>query len=402
MATPKLWQSAEGEIHPLVEAYTIGEDYRLDQQLLPYDIMASKAHAGMLHQMEVLTLEEWKSVMKGLDDILEQWAKGNFQIALEQEDGHTAIEQYLSTHYGEIGKKIHTGRSRNDQSLVMLRLYAREQHQAVEAALEKVVGCFRETAHKHGQTPMPGYTHLQAAMPTTVGAWLGAYQDGFFDARSMLSCMDVILQQNPLGSASGFGIDSFPMDRNYTTEMLGFARTQENPLYCGLSRGWMEASFLNSLAPAMQMAGRFAQDMLLFTTREFGFFSLPEHFTTGSSIMPQKRNYDLFEVMRGQVRVFLGYQQQLSGIVAGLNSGYQRDLQLTKKPFLQGVELARHTFFLLAEVITALQVNTGRLDAAMDAELFVTDQVYRKVQEGVPFREAYQAVKHQWTNQART
>jgi argininosuccinate lyase len=242
---------------------------------------------------------------------------------------------------------------------------------------------------------MPGYTHMQRAMPTTVGMWLGSYADAFSDCVLEVQAVLQLIDQNPLGSASGFGIHTLLLKRDITTKELGFAKTQDNPMYCGLSRGVFETQVLHALALPMIFASRFAADMLLFTTDEYNFVSLPKNFTTGSSIMPNKQNYDLFEIMRANTSVFSGYQQQVQQIVSGLCSGYGRDLQLTKPPLVYGLELACSTLELLAEVIPYLSVNPSQLNQAMSPELFATDHVYELVLQGIPFRDAYITVKQQ-------
>jgi len=389
----KLWQTGNTKLHPLVQAYTVGDDYIYDNQLLPYDIAASKAHAEMLAQMKVLNKTELSKLQKGLDDILAKWQGGQFKITAEDEDCHTAIENYLTKHYGEVGKKIHTGRSRNDQALVMLRLYSKAKLSEILAVASTLQKTFANTSKKYSEVPMPGYTHMQPAMPTTVGTWLGSYADAYKDAIKLAEPLQGLLDQNPLGSASGFGIPNFSVKQSVTTKQLGFGKNQINPMYAGLSRGLFENAVLNSLSPLMVLASRFASDMLLFTTSEFGFFSLPPEFTTGSSIMPQKRNYDVFELMRGNSSIYLGYQSQLQTLVASLGSGYQRDLQLTKKPFMEGMELLEQTLKILELSVNKLLVHKNKLESAMSEDLFATGKVYELVKQGVAFREAYQQVK---------
>lgn len=388
----KLWQITTS-LHPLVESYTVGEDYLLDQQLIPYDIQATRAHAAMLAQTDVLTPHELKLLNQAFDALLSDWQDGKFKISPMQEDGHTAIEQYLVETCGDLGKKIHTARSRNDQVLVMMRLYEKDVLSKLSQTLENTVKGFRAAAEKFDTQQMPGYTHMQKAMPTTVGTWLGSFADGFSDSKMAILAVSQLIDQNPLGSASGFGIANFPISKEITTKEPGFAKTQQNPMYCGISRGLFESAILNALAPIMILASRFASDMLLFTTDEFNFVSLPKQFTTGSSIMPNKQNYDLFEIMRANWSVFASQQQQVQSIVGALPSGYSRDLQLTKKPVMQGLELALATLELLVEVSSQLQVNEQKLNQAMSADLFATENVYELVKAGHTFRDAYRQVK---------
>lgn len=392
MSSNKLWQTDTGAL-PLINSYTVGDDYEIDNQLLPYDILGSLAHAQMLLQMKVIDKDELAQIAKGFEEILALWKQGKFELKQEDEDVHTALENYLTENYGEAGKKIHTGRSRNDQALVMVRLYAKEQLKQILNLSKKLDKSFRSQAKKYIDVEMPGYTHMQKAMPTTVGNWLGSYADAYTDAIKLISMLQELIDQNPLGSASGFGISEFPLEREVTTKLLGFSRTQENPMYAGLSRGLFESAIINGLSTVMVLSARFANDMLLFTTAEFGFFSLPKEFTTGSSIMPQKRNYDLFEIMRGNHDVYIGYQQQIQSITAHKGNGYSRDIALTKKPFVQGMELVKQTLDVLNTSLGDLIVHRSKLKAALTSELYATSKVYEQVKQGKSFRDAYKEVK---------
>ena len=396
MAHTQIWQTGDGKLNPLVEAYTVGDDYILDARLAKYDIKASLAHAKMLHSMGVLSDSDISSIEEGLAKLSKQIDNNEFSIEQSQEDCHTAIEEYLTENYGDVGKKIHTGRSRNDQSMVMIRLYMKDILDETQDVLIRLVKAYDESSNKYSDLAMPGYTHMQKAMPTTVAVWLGAYKDGFSDVSVLINGAKDYIDQNPLGSASGFGISNFAMDRNITTRDLSFAKTQENPMYCGYSRGLFENVVLQALSPAMIIAGKFANDMLLFSTSDFDFVSLPAEFTTGSSIMPQKRNYDVFEVMRGNTKVYHSLQQQIQDIILGIGGGYQRDLQLTKRPFIQAVELCKQTLDLLALMVPKIEVNKEKLASAMTNDLFVTNKVYDLVNSGMSFRDAYVKVKQEY------
>jgi len=397
----KLWQVGSG-LHPLVEAYTIGEDYRIDgEQMLPYDILASKAHASGLQSIGVLTEEELQTLHKALDEIEASWKAGNFKVTVEQEDGHTAIEQYITQKYGEVGKKIHTGRSRNDQSVTMIRLFAKDRIKEVQAETKRLSEAFKTKGNANSKIPMPGYTHMQKAMPATVGMWLDSFACGFEDALGLLEAAHSLLDQNPLGSAAGFGINNLALNRTLTAEKMGFKRVQENPMYCGFSRGLFENASLQAMGHVMVICSRFAVDMMMFTQQETSFFSLSDAFVTGSSIMPQKKNYDLFEIMRANGRVFNSLQMQVQQIITGLGSGYHRDLQITKKAFADASGLCLATLKLLNECIPQLEVHEERLKSAMTEELFVTDEVYRRVAQGEAFREAYATVKTEFMSRKR-
>lgn len=388
----KLWQTAGG-LHAAVEAYTVGNDPALDTLLLPYDLEGTGAHAAMLVKIGVLEEDEYQQVAQALQDIKALHAKGEFRVTQAQEDCHTAIEQYLTGKLGDAGKKIHTGRSRNDQSLVMLRLYMKDVLAALEDQLKELSKAFAAEAEKTKDIPMPGYTHMQKAMPTKVGTWLGAYGDAFADLAPLVRAVARLIDQNPLGSAAGVGVTGLELDREFTAEKLGFDKVQENPVYSGLSRGYFELMVLQVCELAMTVAGRFAADMLLFTTQEFDYFSLPAEFTTGSSIMPNKRNYDIFEVLRGNAKIVAGYSSQVQAVIGGIGSGYQRDLALTKEPLIKGAELTKNTAELLLHAVPELKVNEAKLKASMTDDLYATEKVYGLVAQGVPFRDAYKQVK---------
>lgn len=389
----KLWQTDEGgKLHPLIEAYTVGSDYLHDQQLLGYDIKASKAHAEMLESIDVLNKEELSELIGALDELFKLWQDGKFKIEQRQEDGHTAIEQYLVDKLGDTGKKVHTGRSRNDQSLVMMRLYLKDNLARMQSLVKELNEAFNNTAKKAGSTPMPGYTHLQKAMPTTVAIWLGSFAEAFADMEQLVVAAGNLINQNPLGSAAGFGV-SVGIDREYTTQKMGFAKTQANTMYCGLSRGLFELVAVQALSPLMVLAGKFAQDMLLFTTEEFGFFSLPDNFTTGSSIMPHKHNYDLFEIMRGEAHAFGSYAHQLESVSGAIGSGYQRDLQLTKGVTLHAFAVAKATLEVLCLAVSELKINEDKLAASITPEMMSVVEINKLVEQGMPFRDAYNQVK---------
>lgn len=389
----KLWQTGPAAAtHPLVEAYTVGTDYLSDQKLLGYDITATKAHVRMLESVGLLNGTECGELIRALDLLHAEWSAGRFRIGPDQEDGHTAIEVYLTGKLGPAGKKVHTGRSRNDQALVMMRLYLKDGLTRVRTLAKDLSSAYGSAALKAGTVPMPGYTHGRKAMPTAAATWLGSFGDAFGDAGMALDAARELVDRNPLGSAAGFGV-SLPLDRSLTTEELGFKKVQDNPMYCGLSRGLFELAAVQALAPLMLLAGKFAQDMMLFTSQEFGFFSLPDELTTGSSIMPQKKNYDLFEVMRGQANAFGGYVQQLYAVAGGNGSGYNRDLQLTKGVTMTAFDAVESTLEVLALAVSRLRINEKALKAAMTDDLMAVSRIDELVLQGVPFRDAYAQVK---------
>lgn len=388
----KLWQ-IDTPLHPLVQQYTAGDDVIYDQKLLPYDVIGSKAHAKMLAKQGILSEKECKSILDALDQLLEKWQKGQFVITAEQEDCHTAIENFLTETLGDTGKKIHTGRSRNDQTTLMVRLFVRDELDKIIAQTNELVSVTRKSAKHLANLSMPGYTHMQKAMPTTVEIWLESFADAWADSVILLAAVKRLIDQNPLGSASGFGIKNFDNDREFTSRELGFSKVQENPQYVGLSRGLFEHAMLQALGQQMLIHSRFASDMMIFTTKEFNFFSLPSEFTTGSSIMPNKRNYDLFEIMRANVSVVLAEQQQVAMSYTKLMSGYNRDLQTMKAPLMHAIKITQDTLELLIEIMPNITPNKQTLKAAMTDDLFVTQRVYELVNQGMAFRDAYLTIK---------
>ncbi len=392
MTKKKLWEIDNG-LHPVVEKFTIGNDYLLDRKLLSYDVKASKAHAKMLKEKKILSDADYKNAIKGLDEILELWEQGKFDITQEQEDGHTAIEQFLTEKYGEIGKKIHTGRSRNDQALVMLRLYMKEESKKIVQKLDNLQKVFNSVAKNNRNLKMPGYTHAQKAMPSDVFMWLGSFSAALSDQKPFFEALDELLNQSPLGSASGFGITNFDNNQDFTSNELGFKKVQRNPMYCGISRGHFENQFLQTYAPSILILSRFVNDMLLFTMQEFEFVSLPENFTTGSSIMPQKRNYDVLEIARGRMNRYFSAQAELQNICIQLISGYNRDVQLTKEIFVEQVDNLNEIIEVLTLVTENLIFNKENLRKAMTKDLFVTEDVYDLVNDGKSFRLAYIEIK---------
>lgn len=393
MTRSKLWQDQSGgELHSLIEKYTVGDDRVLDQRLLGYDIQATKAHTLMLQRIGILSEKEYEQLAETLDELMQKWKNGSFVVTKDHEDGHTAIELYLTEKLGAVGKKVHTGRSRNDQALVMMRLFVKDSLNKAIAGTNTVVDAYEQKVKEAGDQPMPGYTHSQKAMPTTVALWLGSYQDAFSDLLPCLKDTQKLINQNPLGSAAGFGV-TLPLNRELTTTELGFAKVQDNPMYCGLSRGVFELAAVQSLSLLMVFAGKFAEDFLQFTMQESSFFSLPDSMTTGSSIMPHKRNYDVFEIMRANAHEFASHSMTLHSLVSSVGSGYHRDLQLTKHVTLRAVDIALETLEVLALCVNNMGINKLALDSAMTQELETVAIINKLVEQGTPFRDAYQQVK---------
>ncbi len=388
----RLWDKGQ-PLDALIEAYTVGEDPVLDQRLLPFDVRGSKAHARMLRTIDVLDDAELTSLLGGLDEALAAWGAGDFTISTTQEDVHTALEQFLTERVGNVGKKVHTGRSRNDQVLVALALWQRDAVKNLRGALEQAIKAFEGFAANHGDTPLPGYTHLQRAMPSSVASWASAWSTQLRRNLPLVDAAAAVVSHSPLGSAAGYGVpDVLGIDRDQTAEELGF----DGPLLpaeaAQLGRGKAEAALLFALAQIATDLGKWAWDLCLYVTVEFGFFTLPGAFTTGSSIMPQKRNPDVLELTRAKAAVVRSALTEVMAIAGPLPSGYHRDLQLLKRPLFHGTDTTMAMLAVAERVMSGLNVNEQRCRAAMSEELFATEEAYRLVRDGVPFREAYRRI----------
>jgi len=386
----RLWDKG-APLDERVLHYTAGEDHALDERLVAYDVRASIAHAEMLARQGLLAVPDLEAIRAGLLGLAESHARGEWRIELADEDGQTALERRLTERIGPAGGRIHLGRSRNDQVLAALRLYLLETLDALSAGVLAVAAALDELAARERRTVIPGYTHLQQAMPSSVPLWAGGFAAELRDDAAALTQARRRLDKNPLGSAAGYGTPGLPVDREATRTALGFAAVQEPVTAVQLSRGKGEAQLIFEIALLMQDLSRFAADVLLFSTREFGFLALAEEFTTGSSIMPQKRNLDVFELMRGRTATAQACLTEALGVAAKLPSGYHRDLQLIKFPLFRAIDLALETLAVAPPAIGALEFRpeSVRLDPAVHAAAEANRLV---VTEGIPFREAYQRV----------
>ncbi len=386
----RLWDKGK-PLDEQVLAYTAGEDALFDNRLVAHDVRASIAHAAMLRDQKLLAAADFAAIEAGLTALAAEHAQGLWRIELADEDVHTALERRLTARIGAAGGRIHLGRSRNDQVLAALRLWMKDEVQVLAAGARAVAAALAEVAANHAELALPGYTHLQPAMPSSVALWAGGFVAGLEDdAQGLEGCLRRI-DQNPLGSAAGYGTPGIAIDREATRRGLDFATTQEPVTAVQLSRGKAEAQLLFEIHLLMSDCGRLSADLVLFATREFGFVALPEEMTTGSSIMPQKRNPDLFELVRGRGATTLGLLVEALTIPAKLPSGYHRDLQLLKAPLFKACDLARATTGLLAATLPRLRF----LPAAgeLPPELFAAEEANRMVvAEGIPFREAYRRV----------
>ncbi len=353
----------------------------------------------MLAKIGVLTESEHRALKDALCHVLDMEATHEFTIALTDEDVHTGIENYLSAAAGPAGKKIHMARSRNDQVLVDMRLYAKEQLHQVAGKLGDLCHALLDFASKNEHVPMPGYTHMQRAMLSSVGLWASSFAEALLDDEQLLSAAYNLNDQSPLGSAAGYGVP-VNIDREYSALLMGFERVQGNVIYVQNSRGKIEAAIVQALAQIMLDLSKMAQDILLFTTVEYGFFQVPQELCTGSSIMPQKRNLGVMELVRARTQTMLALQQQILGIVTGLPSGYNMDYQETKRPFMEALDLVQESLDICALVVSSLDVNTERLLNACTYELFAADRAYELTSTAkLPFRDAYRIVAAEVTAQ---
>jgi argininosuccinate lyase len=395
---PKLWQKGYS-LNEQVERFEAAQNSSLDARLVRHDVWGSLAHAAMLARVGILSESEHATLQMALSDILEMETHHEFFISPSDEDVHTSVENYLSAHTGAAGRKIHTARSRNDQVLLDLRLYAKEQLHAVGEKLCQLCDALLTFAKKHADIPMPGYTHMQRAMLSSLGLWAASFAEALLDDDQLLSTAYVLNDQSPLGSAAGYGVP-LAIDRQYVADQLGFARVQNNVIYAQNSRGKIEAAIVQALSQIMLDLSKFAQDVLLFSTVEYGFFHIPQELCTGSSIMPQKRNLGVMELVRARTQTMLAYQQQVLGIISGLPSGYNMDYQETKRPFMEALDLVQESLDICTLVISNIGVQTERLVAACTFELFAADRAYELTQTAnLPFRDAYRIVGAEVTAQ---
>lgn len=383
----KLWQKGY-ELDSLIEAFTVGRDWELDGRLVAADCTASAAHAVMLGKVGLLSEDDVRALLEGLRTIVRRNAEGDFPVRPEDEDCHTAIENSLTASCGEAGKKIHTGRSRNDQVLTALRVYGREAASAVLEAGYRLQETLLSFAGRHRKVPMPGRTHMQAAMPSSVGLWAAAWAEEVGDDLALLEYVAGLCDQSPLGSAASYGVP-LPLDRELTASLLGFSRLQNNVLYANNSRGKFESMIIDALDQLMQSFSKMSQDLILFSLPEFGYFSLPAELCSGSSIMPQKKNPDALELMRAKAATVSAWSVQVKGIIRSLPGGYNRDFQETKEPFIRSLELALQAALVMERTFDRLEVNEERLRAAFTPEIFATDDALELVAGGMSFREAY-------------
>ena len=384
----KLWDKSE-PLDALIERFTVGDDYRLDSALVAADCVASLAHATMLAAIDVLTAGDLEDLRGGLLAALEQAEAGTFVIERADEDGHTALERFLTRHTAA-GARIHTGRSRNDQVMAALRLYGRDALAALQGLVLDLVDALLGFAAEHELCSMPGRTHTQIAMPSTLGLWAAAFAEELLDDLALLDTCYRLTNRSPLGSAAGYGAP-LPLDREQVAALLGCDGPVHNVLAAANSRGKLEAVTLDALDQVAMSLSRLAQDLILFSLPELGYVALPVELCTGSSIMPHKRNPDGLELVRARAATVSGLAGAVKGIVRNLPSGYHRDLQETKRPYLQALETVAGQLSVMRLTVDRLQVHEEALARALTPELFATDGAFALVQGGMAFRDAYRA-----------
>ena len=375
----------------LVDEFTVSNDRVLDMRLAKHDVMGSKAHIKMLCSIGLLEKEEEEILQKGLDEILEEIERGEFKLGDDVEDIHSQVEFLLTKRFGEIGKKIHSGRSRNDQVLVDLKLFLREEVEIFRDEIVELFNTLQQLSEKYKNVLLPGYTHAQIAMPSSFGMWFGAYAEALVDDMHMLKGAYNVVNQNPLGSAAGYG-SSFPLDRDMTTSLLGFKTLNYNSVAAQLSRGKSEKAVAGALGQLALTLNKFAADCCMYMCPNFGFISFPDEFTTGSSIMPHKKNPDVWEILRGKCNRIQSLQNEISLMTTNMAHGYHRDYQLLKDVLFPGLELMHSCLFMAKYLLENISVKEDILNDKKYEYLFTVEEVNKRVLEGMPFREAYKSV----------
>jgi len=386
----KLWEKST-QVNAKIEAFTVGRDREMDIFLAKYDVLGSLAHIRMLESVGLLETSELNSLSLELKNIYIQTENNQFIIEAGVEDVHSQVEMLLTRRLGDMGKKIHSGRSRNDQVLIDLKLFSRAEIEKTVSAVTDLFEVLISQSNKYKAVLLPGYTHLQVAMPSSFGLWFGAYAESLADDLQLLLSAWKITNRNPLGSAAGYG-SSFPLDRQLTTDLLGFDSMNYNVVYAQMGRGKMERTVANALASVAATVAKLAFDACMFTSQNFGFIKLPDEFTTGSSIMPHKKNPDVFELTRAKCNKLQSIPQQIMMITNNLPSGYFRDLQIIKEVFIPSFAELNDCLEMTAMMMDKLEVNTKILDDARYDYLFSVEEVNRLTLSGVPFRDAYKQV----------
>ena len=383
-----LWKK-DFEVADWVTQFTVGNDYYWDNYLLPFDVEASLCHAMALVQIGILSDREFSDIKNAMESLLEELEKGEIQVNQVDEDCHTVIERYLTDKLGDTGKKIHTARSRNDQVLAALRLYIKDSLKYIASKTGKLATLLCDHADSHENLLLPGYTHMQRAMPSTVASWACGFAELFLSDLASLYAAYNQIDTNPLGSAAGYGVPFLTLPRDQVTKCLDFATTQLHVTGVQLSRGKLELHVAHALAQLGATLNRMASDLVLYNTAEYNFVKLPAEYCTGSSIMPQKQNPDVLELIRAYYHRLIAEMNVLITLPANLPSGYHRDLQLTKESVMKAIEVVKNCIAAMIAILEGMNWNEDSLKKAITPELFATAAALKKVNEGVPFRDAY-------------
>ncbi|WP_345948017.1 argininosuccinate lyase [Mucilaginibacter sp. PAMB04274] len=386
----KLWQKTTN-VNELVESFTVGRDREFDQQMAAFDVLGSLAHTQMLQSIGLMSKEDLQLVQGELKSIYKEIQENNFEIEAGVEDVHSQVEMLLTKRIGDAGKKIHSGRSRNDQVLVDLKLFFRHELQQVVEEVQHLFTLLTELSEKHKAVLLPGYTHLQVAMPSSFGLWFGAYAESLVDDLELILAAYKITNKNPLGSAAGYG-SSFPLNRTLTTQLLGFDNLNYNVVYAQMGRGKTERIIAQALSAVAATLAKMAMDQCLYLSQNFAFVSYPENLTTGSSIMPHKKNPDVWEIMRGKCNRLQALPNDVAMMTTNLPSGYHREMQLLKELLFPAFAELKSCLHMAHFMLQHVEVKTNILDDPRYAYLFSVEEVNRQVLEGVPFRDAYKKV----------
>ncbi|MDD3404686.1 MAG: argininosuccinate lyase [Paludibacteraceae bacterium] len=386
----KIWDKGFS-VNEQVEKFTVGHDRELDLFLAKYDVLGSLAHTRMLQSIGLLTAEELEKIQTELKAIYHAAEAGKFEIEPDVEDVHSQVELLLTRQLGDVGKKIHSGRSRNDQILLDLKLFARDEIHQVVCLVAQFIDVLLSQSNRYKNALMPGYTHLQVAMPSSFGLWFGAYAESLCDDLQLMLSAWKITNRNPLGSAAGYG-SSFPLNRQMTTDLLGFDSMDYNVIYAQMGRGKMERVVATALASVAATLSKMAFDACLFNSQNFNFVKLPKEYTTGSSIMPHKKNPDIFELIRAKCNKIQASPQQIIMIANNLPSGYFRDLQIIKEIFIPLFDDMKQSLNMAIQIVQKMEVNEHILDESRYDSIFSVEEVNRLAREGMPFRDAYKTV----------
>jgi argininosuccinate lyase len=387
----KLWEK-EAEINEEVIRFTVGKDYLLDERLVIYDCLSSIAHAEMLAEIGVLKDAEKEEIVKVLNEIIDLSKKDLFKITFEDEDCHTKIENYLTKKLGDVGRKIHTARSRNDQVLTALRLYYKDELKRIENFVKTLMESLKKISKKFGKTKIPGFTHTRKAMVSSVKLWADSFVEALNDDVKFLKNVSNLIDMSPLGTAAGYGVPVLKIDRKLTQRTLGFKRLQKNPIYVQNSRGKFEAEITSALSMILYDVNKLSSDIVFFGEDDLKIIEIPDEFTTGSSIMPHKKNPDVFEMARSNYSKIISLEMRLKTLPMNLISGYHRDLQATKEAIFEAFDTTEETLKIVAKVVERIKVNSTHAKKSITKELLATEKVYKLVEKGIPFRKAYKIV----------